>query len=429
MKTRIALFALPCFEIEDDALEMNLGLAYIAANLHKHGFEARVYECTGMNEDTFTHSLTCIAPADIYGISILSSTYTNAKKLVFAIRGLYPNAYIVAGGVHPSALPNATIAETGVDAVVVGEGEDTFVKIAETFANGERKKGIIQGVPPSDLNALPYPHRLPASESPFTRRINGQPVASLLSSRGCRYACLHCNSTIMGGGSNKVRFRSIENIIGEMKALRALGYSHFRFNDDSFTDRPNAESLIEAIGELGIVYRIFARLDSLNEERIRLLVQSGCAMVSIGLESVNPYNLAFLRKGKMPYEMLTVAKKHNLATRVSFMVGLPYDTYDSVRSDFTYVASLDFDEFAVYALIPYPGTPLWESPANYGYTIEKQDFSKYIQLGRQKKTAAVMSHISEDGYRFTLDDVTNWVTIANTILSRRKQHMKYSNVQ
>lgn len=426
MKPKIILISPPCFGIENDALEQNLGLAYIASNLKANGFDVIIKEYTGISKLEFEQCLNNIEPAQIYGVSIMSTCFSNAKRIIASIRKQYTCAYIIAGGVHVSAMPQHVLKKTETDVAIIGEGELTFVQLVNNFMDGKPIKGIVNGIFPQNLDALPFPDRLCVDQSRYTRKLNGKPVLSILSSRGCRFACVHCNSTIMGGGSHGIRFRSISNIITEINELRKLGYNNFRFNDDSFTDRPDVDVLIQTLGELGISFRIFARLNSLNEKRIKLLADCGCELVSIGIESVNLKNLEFLHKGKMPYDMLSVCKKYNLKTRVSFMVGLPNDTYESIKADFEYARTLDFDEFAVYSLIPYPGTRIWETPEKYGYIIEDRNYENYVQLGHNKCSAAVMSHVSEDGYRFTPDDVSNWCTLANDILSKSKQHMKYS---
>jgi radical SAM superfamily enzyme YgiQ (UPF0313 family) len=131
----------------------------------------------------------------------------------------------------------------------------------------------------------------------------------------------------------------------------------------------------------------------------------------------------------MPYETLELTKKYGLNTRISFMVGLPYDSYESIEHDFKRAAQMPFDEFAVYALIPYPGTPIWDSPEKYGYVIENKNYEEYIQMGMQKRSAAVMSHSSQEfGNSFSPADVSDWVGIANDILSCSKQHMKKSTI-
>ena len=426
MKPKIILISPPCFGIENDALEQNLGLAYIASSLKANGFDAIIREYTGLSKAEFQQSLNNLEFAQIYGVSIMSTSFSNAKRIIASIREQYPHAYIIAGGVHVSAMPHHVLRNTEADVAIIGEGELTFVQLVNDFVNARPIRGIVKGVSPSNLDLLPFPDRLCVDQSRYTRKLNGKPVLSVLSSRGCRFACVHCNSTIMGGGSHGIRFRSISNIVAEINELRKLGYDSFQFNDDSFTDRPDVDALIQTLGQLGISFRIFARLNSLNEKRIKLLADCGCELVSIGIESVNPKNLEFLHKGKMPYNMLTVCKKYHLRTRVSFMVGLPHDTYESIRADFGYANTLDFDEFAVYSLIPYPGTRIWETPEKYGYIIKDRNYENYVQLGHNKCSAAVMSHVSEDGYRFTSDDVSNWCTLANDILGKCKQHMKYS---
>ncbi len=427
---KILLISAPCFLIEDDAPEQTLGLAYIAAYVRAFGYDVIVREFVGYSPEDFEVAINDIEPADIYGISCFSTNVTNARRITAAIRSKKPNAYIVAGGVHATSVGAAALTQLLADCVVTGEGEQSFLEIIRAYERGETPRDcVFEGKPIDNLDDLPFPERPAIAENRFTRVLEGQKVVSLLATRGCRFSCLHCNSIIFGGCSRVVRFRGIHNIIDEIKYLMDLGYTSFRFNDDSFTDHPYIDTLITELGNLHIKYRIFSRLDRLNAERIDSLKQSGCVMVSVGIESVNPDNLKFLRKPPIQEEILQLTSAAKLTTRASFMVGLPFDCDETIKRDFTKAATLPFDEFAVYALIPYPGTPLWSEPAAYGYVILDSDYEGYVQLGINKRTAAVMSyHNAETGNSFTPEDVTRWVQTANDILSSSKRHMKDSGV-
>jgi anaerobic magnesium-protoporphyrin IX monomethyl ester cyclase len=62
----------------------------------------------------------------------------------------------------------------------------------------------------------------------------------------------------------------------------------------------------------------------------------------------------------------------------------------------------DFDEFVVYAFIPYPGTDIWQNPERWGAEIDR-DFSQYVQVGRDRRTCFAVT--TKD---FTPKDVENW---------------------
>jgi anaerobic magnesium-protoporphyrin IX monomethyl ester cyclase len=276
-----------------------------------------------------------------------------------------------------------------------------------------------------DLDTLPFPARDLVDSSSYSRTFMGKPVACLVSSRGCKHRCVHCNSVVMGGGSRNVRFRSPANIAAEVRSIRAQ-FDCLRFNDDHFTGHPRLPEVLAAIAEFNVQFRVFARIEDLTESCCRQLRAAGCSFVSIGLESLEPQNLRMLgRAAQVGHETnVRIARAHGLTVRASFMVGLPFDDDRSIEASFQRAAALGPDEFAVYPLIPYPGTLLWEQPERFGYTIENRDFTSYVQLGRNGGTSFVMQHRN-----FSPDDVARWRLRAEEILQAGGvRHMHASEV-
>jgi radical SAM superfamily enzyme YgiQ (UPF0313 family) len=417
----------PYSGIEDDALEENLGLSYIAGYLHSRNLRVEINEMTG--KVPLDERLNKLGDALVYGISYYSTATESVTKIVNYIRSNKPNASIYLGGPHPTALPGATLKEMNVDGVIVGEGEQSFYNVVCSVKSGSPVRGIINGEIIQRMDDIPFPLRT-IDRSHFTRLLGNEHCISLLSSRGCPYGCLHCNSLIMGGGNPRIRFRSVSDVIDEIRYVKLLGYTKIRFNDDNFTVNPNLETLLEAIKKENIEFRAFGRVEHLIQPVCRLLKQAGCSMFSIGIESYNPDNLFFLRKATMlkHFANLKIAKDHGITIRASFMVGLPFDTEQTIERYFTKAAEeLDFDEFAIYGLIPYPGTPLYHDPSRYHYEITTHDYTKYMQIGKGGESCFVLRY--NDGHNaFEPDDVRRWYYRANKILSTKKTHIRDSPI-
>ncbi len=111
------------------------------------------------------------------------------------------------------------------------------------------------------------------------------------------------------------------------------------------------------------------------------------------------------------------------------MVGLPFDTNNSIIQDFSNAAKLDFDEYAIYPLIPYPGTNIWKYPDKYGYQIVNKNFNDYIQLGTNVSTCFALKHYNKElNYTFDPTDVERWHKIGHEILSKSKNHISISQI-
>lgn len=424
---KILLINPPSFCVEDDRMEPPLGILYIAANLRENGYrDVSVYDMTGCkNEKQIKNKIDQVPCADIYGVSSFSTNYNYAKRVIDKIREVNPSAYIAIGGSNPTGVPDFTLTDSGADAVMIGEGEDSFMNWVESIEPSSPRKQVVEAELRQDIDSYPFPARDLVDMGTYSRKLLGQPVVSMISSRGCKHHCIHCNSVIMGGGSRGARYRSAQNIIDEIEPLRDR-FSCFRFNDDHFTGNPELHSLLERMKELDITFRIFTRIEDLDAATCQLLKEAGCVHVSVGLESLNLENLRLLGKGAQIGQEanVNIAKSHGLVIRASFMVGLPYDTDESINKYFNKAAELGIDEFAIYPLIPYPGTTIWKLPGEFGYSITNRDFTDYVQMGKGGKTCYSFRHEN-----FTPEDMKGWKLEAEKILkSGGAKHMRESEV-
>lgn len=424
---RILLVNPPSNCVDNDRLEPPLGLLYIAANLRHNKYEnISILDMTGcINDQKAQDKISAIPEVDIYGITSLCTNYKHTKNLIRQIRSLNPSAYVVLGGANSSGIPDLVWNESGADAVVVGEGDITFKECVDSYTYGNVLKGILRGKQHKDINGYAFPARDFVDINAYSRRLMGQPVVSLISSRGCRYHCIHCNSVVMGGGSDTARYRSAQNVMKEIKTLRGK-FEYYRFNDDHFTGNPDIEKLLYLITDLDIKFRVFARIEDLSEKTCRLLRKAGCMHISLGLESLSPENLRILGKAKQIGKEgnIKIAQSYGITTRASFMVGLPYDTDDTIEEYFYKALRLGLDEFAVYPLIPYPGTMIWKYPQKFGYTITNMNFEDYVQMGKNGRTCYALQHEN-----FGPKDVEIWKLKAEQILkSGGVQHMRESEV-
>ena len=424
---KVTLINPPSSCVNEDRVESPLGLLYIASTVREKGYKnISICDMSGSRSDLeITERMKNIPPAEVYGITSFCTNYQYAKEVIKNIRAINQSAYIVLGGPNASGVPEFSFNDSLADAVVVGEGEDMFKSCLDSYVSTSRLTGIHKGAGRNNIDSYAFPARDLVDLTTYSRELMGNKVISLLSSRGCQYHCAHCNSVVMGGGNKTVKYRSSNNIVKEIETMRG-SYKYFRFNDDHFTGNPNLQELLIKMKDLDITFRIFARIDDLNEKNSRLLREAGCVHVSVGLESLYPPNLKIIgKKSQIGHEgNVQIAKSNGLTGRSSFMVGLPFDTDETIEQSFTKAAELGIDEFAVYPLIPYPGTAIAKFPERFGYTIENKDFLDYVQIGKDGRTCFALKHKN-----FNPEDVKRWLGIATQILkSGGVDHMSESEV-
>jgi radical SAM superfamily enzyme YgiQ (UPF0313 family) len=227
----------------------------------------------------------------------------------------------------------------------------------------------------SDLDVLPFPayHLLPDFPRRYTLPIFSYPTSpntSIISSRGCPYACSYCDRSVFSRG---FRFNSPEYILEHVALLnRRYGIRHVFFYDDLFTfDRKRVAEFCELKEKKGITvtYNCIARLEHVDQELLALLKRSGCWQVNFGIESGDP---EVLKKHRKFYELdevgqkLQMVKKGGMRVKGLFMVGLPGEDEAAIRRTIDYALSLPLDEINVTKFTPFPGAPVYATIRDFG---------------------------------------------------------------
>jgi anaerobic magnesium-protoporphyrin IX monomethyl ester cyclase len=390
------LIQTPCYELEDDRLEPPLGLLYLSTWLSKHGHRTQIVDLSSTPQE---HWIDTIPPADIYGFSTYTTTYHRTLDVLQTVKYINPRAWTVAGGPHASALPEAVARD--FDFVIVGEGERALLHLLRDLDSGECPSHILRDPPIIDLDTLPFPDYSSVDVSSYHRVVDGYPSLSILSSRGCPYHCVFCNSIIMGG-QRHLRFRSAANVLQEIQQLKAnWGITAFRFQDDIFTlNLPRLREMTAGFRDEGITYRCFGRVNLCSREVTDLLYAGGCRHIAFGVESGSAMILKRMQKGQSAEDIrrgIANAKASGLTVRAYLMVGFPGETWETVEETANLMLECVPDEFVVYPLIPYPGTLLFQQPEAFGITAINPDFSQYFQIRRGRGTGFVFRtrHLDE----------------------------------
>lgn len=321
----------------------------------------------------------------IVGLTSVTITANLVKKIARAVKEILPETLLVTGGIHPTVLPNDFFPD--IDVCVLGEGELTMLELAKAFLGGKRPfrdfsgiSGIVfspDGEPVrtaerplvSDLDALPFPARdlLPQDkylcQYPFrtpTRR-----YSTMIISRGCPYDCTFCSSKQIW--RQKVRFRSLDNILEELHEVRERHQiSMIHFADDNFClSRERSLELFRRMIEekIDVRWSCLTRVDALDEALLRLMKQAGCVELQIGVESGDPEILKSLNKNISVSQIknaFALVKKAGINSKGTFMLGNRGETRETIQKTIDLTLELDPTTAFISIMVPYPGTPVFE---------------------------------------------------------------------
>lgn len=413
----VVLIEAPCYELKDDRLEPSLGLLYLATWLNQHGYRAQIVDLSSVPEDSWNE---LIPTADLYGFSTYTSTYCRAVEIAKLVKKRFPDSMTVAGGPHASALRDEV--QQDFDFVIVGEGERALLQLVRALENGEAALKILEMAPVESIDSLPFPDYTLVDIQSYHRVVGGRPSLSILSARGCPYQCVFCNSIIMGSHRH-VRFRSAANVVEEIRELKGRwGIRSYRFQDDTFTiNLPRLREMSKLLHEERISYRCFGRVNTCSRHVTDLLREGGGCHIALGVESGSDFILKRMKKGQTRKDIrkgIANAKASGLVVRVYLIVGFPGETWETIQETVDLMLECEPDEFSVYPLIPYPGTPLYQDPAAFGIREIKPDFSQYFQVKQQRGTGFVFRtdeldpSLIADMRQYVIEQLEPWMTWA-----------------
>ena len=371
----IDLIRIPDPTCIDDLSDEPLGLMYLASCLRKAGHDVRITNLAGHSNESWKAE---IKEADLYGIQLYTPTSKIGIDIAKYIKEKFSCKPVICGGAHPSALPESNELKI-FNNIVVGEGEISIVKIADAYRDRKKINRIIRNDFIKDLDSIPLPAWDLVDIMGFHRKVDDHRCFGIMGSRGCSFDCAFCDQAIMG---NRVRFRSIDNVVYEIKeAIDRYGVRHFEFFDDMFTVRKSRLlEFKEKTKGLNIGYRCNGRTDILTKDTYVLLKESGCRVVCFGIESGSQKILDRMRKKNTVennYKAIKIAQDAGLVVIGYFMIGFPGETSETIEESLEFVRRSDIDQAQFYTFVPLPGCDVYKNPDKYGVKIISKDFSDY----------------------------------------------------
>ncbi|MFP4497153.1 MAG: B12-binding domain-containing radical SAM protein [Vulcanimicrobiota bacterium] len=387
-----------------DYAHFNMGLLYIATLLREKGYKVK---CLGIHElfylslDRIRQIFTLGTP-EMVGFYTLSDNIYQVQNFAKKVKQWVPGTKIVVGGPLATSWGVDTLKTHSFDICVVGEGENAMLELANYYIKQKgsldkiesiifRKDGEIvcnQVAPPIiDLDLLPFPD--PAM-------VPGQRNFHIVSGRGCPYNCVFCFQGVHG---LKYRYREAEKITQEIiYNIETSGYNVFDIIDDTFISNPErvrdvARRLARYRRKSNKDFAFFCqgRVDIMekNPEMLPALKEAGLIRVQVGMESGDPEILKVYNKKITTEQVKNVVEQvFNLGGMTivgNFILGGPFESERTFDNTLEFVRELisiapGVIELGTAFMGPYPGTPIAESPEDFGLKTYDDKFKKGLTL-------------------------------------------------
>ena len=329
---------------------------------------------------------------ELVGIGAMTRMIARAYRVAEAIRAT--GVPVVMGGPHVTEVPDEPLGRDGgkryADAIAVGEADNTWPQIVEDAANGclkelyepvnaqgEEVKPSLENYPDIGWNELDLdqfnlvPKFLRSSLSKARGGWGSFRVIPIESGRGCPYGCEFC--TVTGFFGDSLRFRTNESVVNEMLQIKQLakrekGQAAVFFVDDNFAiNRDRTKSLLREViasgAQMPWVGQISANLLQ-DDELVDLIEQSGGKWIFIGMESIDPGNLADVNKSFNKPEtyqgVLESLANRNIYAITSFIFGMDNDTTGVAERTLAKIQEWPPGLPVFGQLTPFPATPLYD---------------------------------------------------------------------
>ena len=362
--------------INPETIYQPLGLAYLASVLKDNNIPVKILDANvlALKNKQIINIISSHKP-DLVGISLnIANAYSGIELSQFIKKTT--DISVCLGGPFASSNIEHVLRSSKADFTVVGEGENTFLKICNgqqlSEINGiawkPQDNEVIVNKPSEliqNLDEIPIPayNLLPQFEL-YRSVARRKPMAAILTSRGCPYGCTFCNSNIFG---KTFRAFSAKRVISEMEMLISqYGIKQFAILDDNFLfniDRIEEilDLIIEKKFKILINIRNGMRTESVTYPLVKKMKKAGVYKTAIGCESAHRPTLREIKKNlnlEKVKQVIEWCRKEKIIVTCYFILGFPNDTPESISStiNFAIETNPNFASFAI--LIPLLGTGL-----------------------------------------------------------------------
>lgn len=301
---------------------------------------------------------------------VSTPTIDHDLKILKEIKEIFPKIKSGIFGVHATYFSETLAQSPAVDYAIKFDPENAISDLVKGNTPGGvtfNNEGKIVTTPLSasvDLDGLPTPAWDLIKKENYILPIVRKPYVLMETGRGCPYRCVFCVVPYFHG--KKPRMKSVDKIIQELTEIRTFVKDVF-FHTDNFTFDPEyVKQFCRALiaSKLDFKWVCNSRVDTIDDEMVRLMKEAGCWLMSFGIESGDQDILDHSKKGitlSQSRTAISIVKKNGLMASGHFIFGLPGETNETAKRTLEFAKSLPLDFAEFYIATPFPGSELYES--------------------------------------------------------------------
>jgi radical SAM superfamily enzyme YgiQ (UPF0313 family) len=335
--------------------------------------------------------------------------FKEAHAIAAIAKEIFPNVPLVVGGPYATSQPADVMKDGNIDIAVVGEGERSGLSVFNALQSKQdlanipgihfRRNGQVIATAPAeyitDLDEIPFPawdlldlnkyfnyegeKRSTMNQHQWKKRVVG-----IFTTRGCPYLCAYCHNLF----GKKLRYRSVDNVIGEMRLLKEkFGIEEIEILDDIFNlDVERAKEIFRKIIAEKLRFKLSfpngLRSDRMDEEFLDLLKAGGAYRLVFAIESGSPRIQKLIKKNvklDIAQRNIDLAAKRNFSLGGFFMLGFPTETEEEAWQTIDFALKSKLVTATFFIMTPFPGTAIYDMARDMGFKMEAE-YAHYQKL-------------------------------------------------
>jgi len=306
---------------------------------------------------------------DLVGIGAMGHAVFRAMDIAKEFRKRGKKVFM--GGYMVSILPE--FVRDHCDSVVIGDGEISYPQLLRDYET----TGSIQPIYNNQLRNL-NGILTPRYDLLVEKKIGY--MLPVQAGRGCPHTCSYCSIACIYKG--KYMVRPVEEVMQDILAIKKLGFKRFLLIDDNIVSNPSY--LLELAQRIKPLKMMWASQCSIliakNDKLLKAVANSGCRILSLGIESTSQEGLYILNKPWVKTnettQLLWKIQRAGILPATEMLVGTDGDTKQSLNETADFVINNRIPLPKFYVLTPLPGTEFYKQMKSESRLLH-EDYQKY----------------------------------------------------
>jgi p-methyltransferase len=358
----------------------------VASSAHHEGFNVKVINNFDSEFDKFINYYDSQEVPPLVGISVTFYLgYSEVQRITKRLKAHDPKMKIVLGGAFANEQTiNSTIEDFekpmrkyGIDYVLHSFNSDSefplLLKAHKAGTGHLQVSNLAYFNNIGEFRATPKLWRNPTlnSKPMLWKQVDLSFVnrtVQLRTASGCPFSCAFCSYPETAGGHFSMELNLIEQ---QLRDIQSLGFiDRIIFIDDTFNvPIRRFKEILKILCKFQFEWFSFLRVQYIDEEVAKLMKESGCRGVYLGLESVNDTVLKNMNKYSSQDKFLRGMghlKKYEITTFAAFVVGFPGETKDTIDENINFLNTFDVDFYSTKEFYFMPHTDIYKDREKYG---------------------------------------------------------------